>query len=80
MGEVGNKLDKLLEKVEGMDTRIHSIDKTLAVTTQIVDEHQRRSIALEKHVSILEKNQNRFLGAFVILQIAIPIALKLILK
>ncbi len=44
----------ILEKIEQLDSKVDNIDKTLAVNTQILEEHQRRSLALEK---IVENNE-----------------------
>lgn len=40
-------------KVDGLDTRLDNIDKTLVRQQAILEEHQRRSIANEENVKLL---------------------------
>lgn len=71
INKIDDKLDKISDKIEG-------VKETLAYQGGVLTEHQRRSLALEKEVSLLQKHFNRVLGAFVLLQIAIPVILKYI--
>ena len=48
------KLEKLEEKIDSIADQIASIDKTLVANTIILEEHQRRSLANEKAVELLE--------------------------
>lgn len=50
----GAKLDKILDKLDTMDTRIDGIDKTLAVNTEQLKEHIRRTEILETKVDTVE--------------------------
>jgi hypothetical protein len=51
---VEKRLDKLEEKLDTMSEQLASIDKTLVANTIILEEHQRRSLANEKAVELLE--------------------------
>lgn len=48
------RLDRLEEKLDVVGTQLSSIDKTLVANTVILEEHQRRSLANEKAVELLE--------------------------
>lgn len=43
----GERFDKLDNKLDVIDSRIDNIDKILAVNTEVLAEHQRRSTTLE---------------------------------
>lgn len=49
-----NKFDRLEAKLDSMDSKLDKVEVVLAQNTQILDEHQRRSIALEQYVEKLE--------------------------
>jgi hypothetical protein len=53
---VEKKFEKLEEKLDIISDKIAAIDKTLVANTVILEEHQRRSLANEKAVEILEYN------------------------
>ncbi len=46
--------EKLENKIDKLDARLDSIEIVLTRNTQILDEHQRRSLANEEHVNQLE--------------------------
>ena len=71
MKEIESKIDKLCDTVTRMD-------KQLAVYNIQLCEHMRRTELLETEVKILAKVQQRFLGAFILAQVAIPLILKFI--
>ena len=78
------RLDRLSEYIQEIKNDIKEIkcvlnkqSEVLAVNTQIVKEHERRSLALETEVKNQEKFQNRIWGAFIIIQILIPVFVKL---
>lgn len=48
------RLDRLEEKLDSVGDQLASIDKTLVANTVILEEHQRRSLANEKAVELLE--------------------------
>lgn len=48
------RLDRLEEKLDNVTEQLVSIDKTLVANTVILEEHQRRSLANEKAVQLLE--------------------------
>lgn len=48
------RLDRLEEKLDTVSDQLTSIDKTLLTNTIILEEHQRRSLANEKAVELLE--------------------------
>lgn len=48
------RLDRLEEKLDTVSDQLTSIDKTLVANTIILEEHQRRSLANEKAVELLE--------------------------
>lgn len=48
------RLDRLEEKLDSVSDQLASIDKTLVANTVILEEHQRRSLANEKAVELLE--------------------------
>ena len=83
--EIANlRLDGLSKDIQEIKNDIKEINcvlsrqsEVLAVNTQIVKEHERRSLALETEVKNQEKFQNRLLGAFIIIQILIPVFVKL---
>lgn len=50
------KLEKLEEKIDNIAEQLASIDKTLVANTVILEEHQRRSLANEKAVELLENH------------------------
>ena len=54
MSEVNTKLDKILDKIDKLDERQDRSEVALAKNTQILDEHQRRSVALENYANKLE--------------------------
>jgi hypothetical protein len=53
---VEKRFDKLEEKIDVIADQLASIDKTLVANTVILEEHQRRSLANEKAVEILESH------------------------
>lgn len=55
MKTVLDGIEKLDSKLDRLDARVDNIDVTLARQSQILDEHQRRSIANEKAVDILKE-------------------------
>ena len=71
MKDLECKIDKLCDTVTRMD-------KQLAVYNIQLCEHMRRTELLETEVKILAKVQQRFLGAFILAQVAIPLILKFI--
>lgn len=48
------RLDRLEEKLDNVSDQLANIDKTLVANTVILEEHQRRSLANEKAVELLE--------------------------
>jgi hypothetical protein len=42
-----DRFDKLDDKIDRIDSRLDKVEQILAVNTQILDEHQRRSTTLE---------------------------------
>lgn len=48
------RLDRLEDKIDTVTEQLASIDKTLVANTIILEEHQRRSLANEKAVELLE--------------------------
>ncbi len=52
--EIKSKLERIESKIDKLDTRLDKVDVTLGVNTAVLDEHQRRSIALETYVQELE--------------------------
>lgn len=48
------RLDRLEEKLDSVSQQLANIDKTLVANTIILEEHQRRSLANEKAVELLE--------------------------
>jgi pimeloyl-CoA synthetase len=50
MSNNNDKFDKLEVKLDRIDERLDGIEKILAVNTQIVKEHERRSTTLEKQL------------------------------
>ena len=73
------KEETLMKEFRELRECLASIDKTLAVNTKQLEIHMLRSASLEKEVRILEKTQNRFMGAVILAQILVPIALKYLL-
>jgi hypothetical protein len=51
---VDKKFDKLESKIDAVAEQLASIDKTLVANTVILEEHQRRSLANEEAVRLLE--------------------------
>lgn len=49
------RLERLEEKLDSVSEQLNSIDKTLSANTVILEEHQRRSLANEEAVKLLEK-------------------------
>jgi hypothetical protein len=49
MSNNNDRFDRLEEKIDRLDSRLDSVEKILAVNTQIVKEHERRSTTLEAH-------------------------------
>jgi len=72
-------LDKLNSRIDCICDIVHNIDKTMAVNTAVVVEHERRSLALEASVKKLDSHFNKVLGAFIAIQVLVPVILKLIL-
>lgn len=48
------RLDRLEEKLDNVTEKLNDIDKTLITNTVILEEHQRRSLANEAAVKLLE--------------------------
>lgn len=72
------KLEKIEGKIDSMCSAVSAVDKQLAVNTRILEEHQRRSLALESEVRKLDSHFNKVLGAFILAQVLIPVILKFI--
>ena len=72
-------IHNMSERIESICNSIHRIDTVLAVNTESLIQHMRRSETLEKELKVLEKNQNRIIGAFVAAQFLIPLLLKFIM-
>jgi len=49
-----DRLDKLEEKIDKIQDNVHSIDKTLVVNTESLQQHMKRSDALEDYVKAVE--------------------------
>lgn len=47
--------DRIIEAIEKLDSRLDNIDKTLIRQEFTLEEHQRRSLANEKSLELLEK-------------------------
>jgi hypothetical protein len=52
---VEKRFEKLEDKLDTVSEQLNSIDKTLTANTIILEEHQRRSLANEKAVELLQK-------------------------
>lgn len=57
-----DRLVRIEKKLDVIIDRISAVDVTLASQHQILNEHQRRSIALEAIVDVLRRNQYRVEG------------------
>jgi len=68
--------ETIMKEFKELRVCLSNIDKTLAINTTIIKEHERRSLALEQEVRGLEKHWNKVLGAFIAIQVLIPIVLK----
>ena len=73
------RFSRLEANIDRMCDKINKIEATLAVNTATLIEHQRRSLALENNVSILNNHYNKLLGALIVLNLVIPIVLKFFL-
>jgi hypothetical protein len=51
---VDKRLERLEDKIDSVADQLSSIDKTLVANTVILEEHQRRSLANEEAVKLLE--------------------------
>jgi hypothetical protein len=51
---VEKRLERLEDKLDSVAEQLSAIDKTLITNTVILEEHQRRSLANEKAVQLLE--------------------------
>jgi hypothetical protein len=51
---VDKRIDRLEQKLDNVTDKLNSIDRTLIANTVILEEHQRRSIANEAAVKLLE--------------------------
>lgn len=69
---VQKQLDRLEFKMDRVCDKIEDVKETLSHNGAVLEEHQRRSLALEKQVSLLDRHFNRVLGAFIILQVLVP--------
>jgi hypothetical protein len=50
------RLDKLDQRIDSLDQKLDDLTIIAVKNTAILEEHQRRSLALERHVEVLEKN------------------------
>lgn len=57
------RLSKIDVKVDKLDDRIASIDRTLAVNTESLVQHMRRTALLEDDLKPVKKHVNRLDGA-----------------
>lgn len=48
------RLERLEDKIDSVGEQLASIDKTLVANTVILEEHQRRSLANEESVKLLQ--------------------------
>lgn len=71
-------LKRIESNLDRMGEKISKIEATLAVNTSTLIEHQRRSLALEKNVSVLNGHYNKLLGALIVLNLIIPVLLKFV--
>ena len=72
-------LDKMNEKVDKICNGMSEMNTTLAVNTRELETHIKRSELLEARVDKMDAHFNKILGAFILLQFAIPLILKFVL-
>ena len=91
MSSDGKIVDVKIDRIEGdinkigaaldrMSWTLEEQSRILAVNTTSLELHMQRTKQLEDRVGVIEKVQNRMLGALIICQIGVPIAMKLLLK
>jgi len=78
--EVKQAIKENSNKLNEIDKSLNQNAKELAVYNSQLEIHIRRSETIERQVTAHEKFLNRMLGAIIILQILIPIVVKVITK
>lgn len=53
--KIDQRLDKVDNRLEKMDDKIDAVSKTTDRNTIVLEEHQRRALANEKHAQLLEE-------------------------
>lgn len=64
--KLNEKIDKILEIQHDTNIRVERIDTTTNTNTKVLEEHQRRSLANEKRLNILE-GFHKGLGVLIVL-------------
>lgn len=74
-----DELSHVLGRLDKMSGDISNIDKTLSRQEVILDTHIRRTEANEKSIEEFRRFQYRLVGAFIAIQVALPLILKFLI-
>ena len=69
--------NRIIQKLDSMGEKIMDIDKTLIRQETILENHIRRTELNEQRIEEFQRFQYKLVGAFVTIQIAVPILLKI---
>jgi hypothetical protein len=73
------RVSNMEKKLEQIESTLHSIDKTLALNTQQLAEHMRRTSLLEKEITPIARHVQQMQGAGKLLAVLALIATILML-